>query len=235
MPTPRIFPYISTLILFPGIMAIFPHITYAQSIPVAGYSPGARSATTANTMLDSVVGNSYSPVKKQTAATGDLYHISSDGTITAPNGLLISTGLGQASNQARLSSSQHAAPVHSQYRFGLTRRGKGFETVIIGVSEQPTLTTSVHDAPTARCATLNASFAPSNIYVIPGGCAHTGKSDRALTLDAATELANADGNIFTLAGNRSAEHYITDAHFLPNGDVELTSTSSHPSNMPASP
>ncbi|MCX8667019.1 hypothetical protein J3T99_05255 [Acetobacteraceae bacterium B3987] len=192
-----------------------------QSTPVAGYSPGARSATTANTMLDSVVGNTHSPIKKQTSITGELYHIAADGTVTAPNGLLVSPGGCQTPGTGSLPvASKKTAPL-APYRFGTLRHGKGFETVTIGVSAQPSITTSGPNAPRTHRATLNASFGPTGLYILPEPCHRTNPSDTALTLDAAASLASADGNAFTLAGNRSNEIPVNTAQILPNGDVEL--------------
>ncbi|MBE1722805.1 hypothetical protein [Bombella apis] len=198
-----------------------PRSALGQSTPVAGYSPGARSATTANTMLDSVVGNTHSPIKNQTSLTGELYHIAADGTVTAPNGLLVSPGGCQTPGTAHLPTSMKTAVPHTPYRFGTLRHGKGFETVTIGVSTQPDLTTTDPKAPRARRATLNASFGPTGLYILPEPCARTGSSDSALTLDAAASLASADGNAFTLAGNRSSEIPVNKAETLPDGDVEL--------------
>lgn len=193
-----------------------------QDVPVAGYSPGARSATTANTMLDSVVGNSHSPIKKQTSITGDLYHVAADGTVTAPNGLLVSPGGCQTPGTgSRLPTAPAKGSPHPHYRFGTLRRGRGFETVTIGVSEQPDLTTTGLHAPKTRRATLNASFGPTGLYILPEPCSRTHPGDRALTLDAAASLASADGNAFTLAGNRSHEVPVNVARPLPDGDVEL--------------
>lgn len=195
---------------------------FGQNVPVAGYSPGARSATTANTMLDSVVGNSHSPIKKQTSITGELYRVAADGTITAPNGLIVSPGGCQTpGTEGRLSTAHEKTMPHPHYRFGTLRHGKGFETVTIGVSEQPDLTTTDRKAPRTRRATLNASFGPTGLYILPEPCSRANPSDRALTLDAAASLASADGNAFTLAGNRSHEIPVNVAQTLPNGDVEL--------------
>lgn len=192
--------------------------SYAQST-AAGYSPGARSATTANTMLDSVVGNRHSLIKTQTSATGEIYHVASDGTITAPNGLVVNNTCQAPANKI-LSSS------HSKYRFVLNQNDKGFETVTIGVSTEPTpaYNTSKHP-PKIRRATMSASFAPSGLYVLPLPCQNKSSSDRALTMDAASALASADGNIFTLAGNRSTLHDADTALTLPDGDIQLSSTS----------
>lgn len=194
---------------------------WGQSAPVAGYSPGARSATTANTMLDSVVGNTHSPIKKQTSITGEVYRIAADGTVTAPNGLLVSPGGCQTPGTGPLPTSPKKTAPHTPYRFGTLRHGKGFETVTIGVSSQPSLTTSGPNTPRTHRATLNASFGPTGLYILPEPCHKTNPSDTALTLDAAASLASADGNAFTLAGNRSNEIPVNTAQLLPNGDVEL--------------
>lgn len=187
---------------------------------VAVYAPAARSNTSGNTMIDSVVGNRHSPVKSQTTATGDLYHIASDGTVTAPNGLIVNPG-------CPTNGGGPLPEIHSKYRFGFGRRGKGFETVMIGVSEEPARPTS-KAAPvahkTVRRATLNASFGPSNVFVVPHPCAYQNASDTTLTTDAASALAAADGNAFTLAGNRDTVEDIDTARPYLNGDVELVST-----------
>ncbi|MXV35547.1 MULTISPECIES: hypothetical protein [unclassified Saccharibacter] len=203
---------------------------YGQSEAAASYSPGARSATTANTMLDSVVGNRHSRIKSQTTATGEIYHVASNGTVTAPNGLIVNPGC-----QAPLNKGAPAS--HAKYRFALGHRGKGFETVVIGVSDQPAPAFDLSDHPhTIRRATLSASFAPTGLYVLPSPCKSASTSDRALTMDAASALASADGNIFTLAGNRAALRDADTARPLPGGDVQLTSTtvSAQPSS-PAQP
>ncbi len=206
---------------------------FGQAVPVAGYSPGARSATTANTMLDSVVGNSHSPIKKQTSITGELYHIAADGTVTAPNGLLVSPGGCQTPGAPRLPVTLKERSPHAHYRFGTSlRHGKGFETVSIGVSEQPSIATTNPKAPKTRRATLNASFGPTGLYILPEPCSRNHPSDRALTLDAAASLASADGNAFTLAGNRSHEIPVNVAQPLPNGDIELRNSAL---SGPASP
>lgn len=210
----------SAIILIGSLLS--PHHAWGQATPVAGYSPGARSATTANTMLDSVVGNAHSPLKKQTSITGDLYHIAADGTVTAPNGLIVPPGGCQTPSTTRLPTGQAASAPNSHYQFGTGRRGKGFETVTIGVSEQPILATSSPHPPTTRRATLNASFGPTGIYILPEPCTRSHPSDRALTLDAATSLASADGNAFTLAGNRSHEIPVNTAQRLPDGDIGLS-------------
>lgn len=197
------------------------HTAHAQSEATAGYSPGARSATTANTMLDSVVGNRHSRIKNQTTATGEVYHIAANGTVTAPNGLIVNPGC-----QAPLNKT--GAPSRAKYRFALGRRGKGFETVTIGVSDQPAPAFETSkNPPNIRRATLSASFAPTGLYVLPLPCKESSTSDRSLTLDAASALASADGNIFTLAGNRSAlQDADTARPILGGDDVQLISTAS---------
>lgn len=212
-----IIPVLSTHLTY-IIYGTFIHNTYAKET-TASYSPGARSSTTANTMLDSVVGNRHSRIKNQTAATGEIYHVASDGTVTAPNGLVVNK-ICQAPTNKILSSP------HSKYRFQLGRHDQGFETVTIGVSTEPA---PVYDkskhSPTIRRATMSASFAPTGLYVLPLPCQIKSSSDRALTMDAASALASADGNIFTLAGNRSTLHDADTANTLPNGDIQLSSTS----------
>ncbi|MXV43884.1 hypothetical protein GS501_02305 [Saccharibacter sp. 17.LH.SD] len=216
------------IFLSSALVMPFFHFAYAQdAAPVAGYSPGARSTTSANTMIDSVVGNSHSPIKNQTSATGELYIVASDGTITAPNGLIVNPGCSK--------NGPHSGPtIHSKYRIGLKRRGKDFETVTIGVSDQPREAFLPEDKnhPTIRRATLSASFAPTGLYVLPLPCAHAGTSDHALTMSAASALAAADGNIFSLAGNRAVINNVDTAHPLPNGDIQLTSSSTDEKTTP---
>lgn len=178
---------------------------YAQR--AAGFAAGARSSTTSNTMLDNVVGNRNSPVKSQTTATGAQYKVTSNGTIIAPNGLIVNSGCLRRKNPT----------LHpdSRYRFTFTPSEKKFETVLIGVSTQPDKT---------RKATLNASFSPSDIYVVPSPCIGDEKNDRALTMGAAASLASVNGNIFALAGNRNDVIDADTATMMPNGDVQLIST-----------
>ncbi|MDF7674238.1 hypothetical protein PT277_02405 [Acetobacteraceae bacterium ESL0709] len=191
------------LLLLTPIIKIHP----AQAQRAAGFAAGARSSTASNTMLDNVVGNRHSPVKSQTTATGIAYHIAHDGTIMAPNGLIVNDGcLRQGGPETRKKS---------RYRFSFTPPEKNFETVLIGVSTQPDKT---------RKATLNASFGPPDLYVIPSPCKGDDQNDRALTMGAASSLASVNGNAFALAGNRNDVNDADTARTLPDGDVQLIST-----------
>ncbi|UMM64449.1 hypothetical protein [Aristophania vespae] len=191
----------------------------ANAQRAAGYAAGARSSTTSNTMLDNVVGNRQSPIKTQTKVTGAHYHITENGNVIAPNGLVVNAGC--------LRNSDGTTPKQGKYRFDFTAQKKNFETVIIGVSDQPRISSEPlghKDEHTDHRATLNASFGPTNFYVVPRPCINSKLNDRSLTMDAAASLASANGNAFALAGNRDDVIEADTAHILPNGDIELVST-----------
>lgn len=154
--------------------------------PLAGYAPGARSTTSANTMLDSVVGTLRSPIRQEANGSGLRYQVSNNGTVTAPDGTIVAPGCSGAlirslptaplSSSPARSSRTHSFRTHSSGN----KQGKGFETVMIGVTDQPVPLIQVVKTPhglkqkadpvLAPRATLNASFGPAGLYVIIPPC-----------------------------------------------------------------
>ncbi|GBQ09501.1 hypothetical protein AA21291_0097 [Swaminathania salitolerans LMG 21291] len=188
---------------------------------MGGFAPGARASASANPTLDSVVGNRPSPVKKQVKLNGAVYRVTPAGTLIGPDGKPVSGGCPAPGSVASGQFVAGGAPAEPALK-GVPGAGTGTrkdEAVMIGVTGFPVSHSPA--SPSVDRATLNASFGPSGVYVMPAPCRATGKGRKALIADAAASLASAGGNVFALAGNREGLRQANEAHRLPDGDVLL--------------
>lgn len=199
-------------------------VASAQS--AGGFAPGARASASANATLDSVVGNRPSPVKSEVSLGGAVYRVTPQGAVIGPDGHAVSGG---CPSPASLASGQFVAggapaePALSGTA-GSGTDSKKSESVMIGVTNQRPAGTPEQGAdPSLRpAATMNASFGPAGVYVLPNPCRMTGTDKKARIHDAAAALATAGGNAFALAGNRDGVREATEAHTLDNGDIRLS-------------
>ncbi|CDG40925.1 hypothetical protein ASAP_2880 [Asaia bogorensis] len=224
-------------VVLPGIMLLGAGVNpcHAQraegALSAGGFAPGARASASANGTLDSVVGNRPSPVKAEVGLNGETYRVTPAGTLIGPDGQAVSGGCPAPDNVASGQFVAGGAPSEPALR-GSAGAGIGArkdEAVMIGVTDQaaPLKTARNHDERAGNSgirpqATMNASFGPAGVYVLPEPCRHHGAGKAAMIHDAAASLASAGGNVFALAGNRDGMRQANRAVALPDGDVLLT-------------
>ncbi|RUT26314.1 hypothetical protein C0V97_06160 [Asaia sp. W19] len=199
----------------------------AQS--AGGFAPGARASASANATLDSVVGNRPSPVKNEVSLGGITYRVSPQGVVSGPDGKAVAGG---CPSPVSVASGQFVAGGAPAEPALLGSHGAGIgagksEAVMIGVTKQAPRIASSNAPPASgdmrNYATMNASFGPSGVYVLPHPCRISGAGKQAMIADAAASLASAGGNAFALAGNREGVQQVDRATLLPGGDVMLSS------------
>ncbi|NVN42347.1 hypothetical protein HW537_00365 [Asaia siamensis] len=211
----------------PFLAALPCHAQQTQSAQSAGgFAPGARASASANATLDSVVGNRPSPVKKALGLGGSVYRVTPQAVVIGPDGRAVSGGCPAPSTVTTGQFVAGGAPAEPALS-GSAGAGTGAtksETVMIGVSDQrPAGAAGAGASPVLRpAATMNASFGPSGVYVLPVPCRISGTDKRAVIHDAAATLASAGGNAFALAGNRDGMREANQVAPLKDGDIELT-------------
>lgn len=191
-----------------------------------GFAPGARASASANATLDSVVGNRPSPVKKELGLGGVVYRVTPQAVVIGPDGQAVSGGCPAPASVTAGQFVAGGAPAEPALN-GSAGAGTGAsksETVMIGVSAQrPAGVNGAGKSPVLRpAATMNASFGPSGVYVLPDPCRVSGTDKRAMIRDAAATLASAGGNAFALAGNRDGLREANQVTPLADGDIVLT-------------
>ncbi|WP_025885283.1 hypothetical protein [Asaia prunellae] len=203
------------------------HAQRAENAQAAGgFSPGARASASANATLDSVVGNRPSPVKKEVSLGGAVYRVTPQATVIGPDGKAISGGCPAPDTLAEGQFVAGGAPAEPALRGngGAGTNSRKSETVMIGVTDQRPAGVAGNGAhvPLKPAATMNASFGPAGVYVLPVPCRQSGSDRQAMINDAAASLASAGGNAFALAGNRDGMKEATQATTLADGDIMLS-------------
>lgn len=189
---------------------------------MGGFAPGARASASANATLDSVVGNRPSPVRKEVGLGGVTFRVTSDGALIGPDGHSVAGGCPAPDTVAAGQFVAGGAPAEPSLRdnAGVGTGAQKNEAVMIGVTDQAA---AGGRKPVLRPrATMNASYGPSGVYVLPESCRSTGHDRHAMIMDAAASLASAGGNAFALAGNRDGMRQANRATELPDGDIILT-------------
>ena len=203
---------------------------YAQKAESAqsagGFAPGARASASANATLDSVVGNRPSPVSKEVGLGGMTFKVTPAGTLIGPDGHAVAGGCPAPDTVASGQFVAGGAPAEPALRgsSGVGTGGKKDEAVMIGVTDQATAASGQKASRPGTLkpyATMNASFGPSGVYVLPNPCRNTGPDKHTMIMDAAASLASAGGNAFALAGNRTGVRQANRATLQPDGDVVL--------------
>lgn len=198
---------------------------HAQGVQSAGgFAPGARASASANATLDSVVGNRPSPVKQALGLGGVVYRVTPQAVVIGPDGQAVSGGCPAPASVTAGQFVAGGAPAEPALS-GSSGAGTGAsksETVMIGVSDQRPAGAAGASPHLRPAATMNASFGPSGVYVLPIPCRVSGTGKRAMILDAAATLASAGGNAFALAGNRDGMREANQVTTLEDGDIALT-------------
>lgn len=190
--------------LFPGSHA------FAQG--AAGrngnYAASARSMASVSTTLDSVVGSRPSPIAQQFEQASETLTVQPNGVILNKQWQVITPGCPAVPIMAARQHNPGGAPAEPQLKdtSGNKATHQKPEAVRLGLVQ-------VHTGGSLQKQILmDASFAPSGLYVAPRACQQGVAPDAAQIRNAAGSLATADGNPFALAGNREGIAQATQGH-----------------------
>lgn len=190
--------------LFPGSHA------FAQGAAArnGNYAASARSMASVSTTLDSVVGSRPSRIAQQFEQGSETLTVQPNGVILNKQGQVITPGCPAVPIMAARQHNPGGAPAEPQLKdtSGNKATHQKPESVRLGLVQ-------VHTGGSMQKQILmDASFAPSGLYVAPRACQRGAVPDAAQIRNAAGSLATADGNPFALAGNRENIAQATQGH-----------------------
>lgn len=178
--------------------------SYAFAQSAAGrngnYAASARSMASVSTTLESVVGSRPSRIAQQfeQAEVSETLTVQPNGAILNRQGQVITPGCPAVPIMAARQHNPGGVPAEPQLKdtSGNKVTQQKPESVRIGLVQ-------IHVGGSLRKQVLmDASFAPSGLYVAPRACQQGAAPPAAQIRNAAGSLATADGNPFALAGNR---------------------------------
>lgn len=172
------------------------------------YAASARSMASVSTTLDSVVGSRPSRIAQQFEQASETLTVQPNGVILNKQGQVITPGCPAVPIMAARQHNPGGAPAEPQLKdtSGNKATHQQPEAVRLGLVQ-------VHTGGSLQKQILmDASFAPSGLYVAPRACQQGAAPDAAQIRNAAGSLATADGNPFALAGNREGIAQATQGH-----------------------
>lgn len=172
------------------------------------YAASARSMASVSTTLDSVVGSRPSRIAQQFEQASETLTIQPNGVVLNKQGQVITPGCPAVPIMAARQHNPGGVPAEPQLKdtSGNKATQQKPESVRLGLVQ-------AHAGGSLQKQVLmDASFAPSGLYVAPRACQQGAAPDAAQIRNAAGSLATADGNPFALAGNREGIAQATQGH-----------------------